>query len=334
MRRPGSGTPLERRPPQAGFVLVGFLLLISLVTVFGSTYLRHVLYDMRNSESSRHVSDASDAVDSAVAYAEQRLRRGDFDLSASIDNGPRAALLTATDLGDGHSGLQIQSVDVDGIGVTLLAEVALVPSVNSAGAPDDLPRLDAATVNDLLNDPAVPKLSYNGTQTVTGADLYGLIIIGNSSTLTLDDVTVHGCIVSADVLTAAPFGAYDAPTAPSLIIGGDVRVQAADFLPGVAMVMPDGLVTTSASPASLQCEGDLVAHDLTVNGLGALRGNIATAQPASLDARVMRPGADRGPRAWGAGLDDVQQWEPSFLAFLPRHDAVQDLGTITGFSFP
>lgn len=328
--------PCRPSPPEpcAGFAVIGLLLLISVVAMFGATYLRHVHSEDRHSDASRHVLDAGDAVTSAVAYTEQRLRLGDFDLTASIDNGSATASVTASDLGDDRAGVWLQSVDADGIGVTLLAEAALVPSLASARAPDDLPRVDAATLDAILNDPTVTKTYISGSQTVTGRDLAGLVILEDASTLTLDGVTVRGAIVSETLLTAQPLGPYDSLTAPALVVGGDVRLEPAAFLPGVAVVVPDGRVTSTSGPTSLQCDGDLVAHEVTLLGLGALRGQLATAMPPNLAAGVLQPGRDRGPRAWGDGLDDIRHWDAGFLAFLPRHDTVQDLPGVTGFSFP
>jgi hypothetical protein len=272
------------------------------------------------------------AVDSGVQYARQSLRTGRIVAAEDLDTGAANASLAIADLGGDRSRVRVQSLDSSGIGATVLLEAQRTPRA-LADAPDDLPRLRTATVAALMADSSVPKTWISTPTTLTNTDVSGLVNVQDGATLTLDGVVVHGAIVSATTVTSALYGAYDAASAPRVVIAGDLRVTPAAWLPGVSLVMPDGVVAGSSSSTRLQFDGDTVAWSLTLSGTGALHGNVASGVPPSLATGVERPGAGRAPRAWATAVDLGDAWDTAVLATVPRAHAPADLPAITGYTF-
>jgi hypothetical protein len=101
----------------------------------------------------------------------------------------------------------------------------------------------------------------------------------------------------------------------------------------VALVLPDGNVTTTGATARLQLDGDVVAHTLILSGTGALAGHVATVVSPSLAAALQRPGSGRAPHAWAAALDLGPTSEVLSLAVVPRVQTPADLPAIMGFDF-
>ena len=312
-----------------GFALVAVLILVAVVALLGTTYARHVTLANRSSAASVAAMRASGEVDSGLAIARQLLRTRGTTANAALAAG---GSLAVSDLGSAHSRLALRSVDSRGLGSTLLLEVARAPLLPAAG-PDELPRLRADVVAALLANAAVPKTWVSGLTTIQNTDLEGLVVIQTGAVLTVSGVCVHGAIVSEQTLTNLPFGAFDVIDAPVLLVAGDLRIEPRLELPGVALVLPDGNVTTTTPSARLQLGGDVVAHSLILSGTGALGGNVATAVAPSLAAALQRPGGGRAPRAWAPALDLGETSEVLSLAVVPRVQTPADLPAIVGFDF-
>ena len=312
-----------------GFVLVAVLILVAVVALLGTTYARHVTLGNRSSPASVASMRASDEVDSGLQIARQLLRTRGTAANAALAAG---GSLAVSDLGGAHSRVALRSVDNRGLGSTLLLEVARAPLLPAAG-PDELPRPRADVVAALLANAAVPKTWISGLTTIQNADLDGLVVIQTRAVLTVSGVCVRGAIVSEQTLTNLPFGAYDVIDAPVLLVAGDLRIEPRPELPGVALVMPDGNVTTTALSPRLQLDGDVVAHSLILGGTGALGGNVATVVAPSLAAALQRPGAGRAPRAWAAALELGDNSDVLSLAVVPRVQTPADLPAIVGFDF-
>lgn len=312
-----------------GFALLAVLILVGVVALLGATYARHVMVDNRSSPASVSSMRGAGEVESGLQVARQLLRTRGTTVHAALGEG---GSLGVSDLGSSHSRLELRSVDDHGLGSTLLVEVERAPLLPAA-APDELPRLRAAVVSALLADPTVPKTWVGGLTTIQNADLEGLVIIETGAVLTVNGVCVHGAIVSEQTLTNLPFGPYDVIDAPVLLVAGDLRIEPRLELPGVALVLPDGNVTTTAASARLQLDGDVVAHTLILNGTGALAGNVATVAAPSLAAALQRPGSGRAPRAWAAAFDLGRTSEVQTLAVVPHVQTPTDLPAIMGFDF-
>jgi len=328
----------------AGYALLVVLFFVGLIGMLSATYLRHVMSESRNSAASVSSQDAAHAVDAALAWGQQAALTGSNLSNASLGNGRSTAFVQTADLGNGHRKLLASAVDGEGLGSTVLAEGVLMP-VAQAGSDDDLPQIDPDIADEIVphntnnshcgnhGSSSVTTTYYSGTQRIANTDLTGLVVIRNSARITFDNVTVAGAIVSEDSLGDAGLGAFNANTAPTVIVDGGLRVSGASFLPGVAVMLPDGVLKCSTNPCSIQLVGDVVAHTITLTGRGCITGNLASVQTASLATGIERPGAGRSPRAWSTALQLGNANSFRYLAFIPRLSTVGSLKAITGFKF-
>jgi hypothetical protein len=324
--------PSRARGP-AGYALLVVLMLLGLIGMLGATYLRHVVFEGQRSITGSAAQDASAAVDSGLAWARQSIVVNGGLTETSVTNGLAAATVDVTELGDEHHAVFAQSLDENGVGATLLAESVRL-NLPLETVPDELPKLTATVLDPLHGSSASALHYYSGTQLVQNADLTGILVIRNGARITFDNVTLQGAIVSESVLSDAPLGAFNTSTAPRVILDGGLRITSGSVLPGVALLMPDGLVTCTSGPCSLQVLGDVVAHSLTLTGIGSIEGNIATVDDLSLPSTIERPGYGRLPQAWSASLALGDAYALQLLAFPPRESTIGELSGITEFEFP
>lgn len=334
MNAPGVGSPRNSQRSQSGFALLAVMMLVGLIGMISATYLRNVILESQSSPASKPIVDAGEAVHSGLQWGRQALRSGVNVTSTTVDNGQTTASVLITQLGNDRASILSRSVNADGLGATMMTEASRIKQVNTDN-PDTLPQIDEATLTALVADPTVPKLYYGGMQRIEDVDLYGLVIIQNYATIYFDNVTIEGAIVSEDALQSGSLGNYDPTSAPTVILDGNLRVDSASFLPGVAMLLPDGIIRDWISPASVQLDGDVIAHTIMLNNVsGALHGNIASVAPLELSTNVEQPGANRTPLEWSDSLDMGGTWEIESLAFVPRVSTISELDAITGFSIP
>jgi hypothetical protein len=327
---------LRRNPRrESGFAIIAVLLLVGLIGMISATYLRNVILDAGNSEVGRPAIDAREAVHSGLQWGRQALRSGTPVTSTMVSSGSRTATVTVTDLPDDRARIASSTIDSDGLGATVVTETTRRREAVTE-SPDTLPSLDATTVASLLADPTVPKIYFSGTQRLEDTDVTGLIILQDYAALYLDNVTVNGAIVSAAVLDSAnPVGDYDPTSAPAVILDGNLRIEPGDFLPGVAMLLPDGVLRDWTSPTAIQIEGDIVAHTIMLDAIdGTCLGNIACVAPLDLSSDVELPGAARTPRDWASILDMSGAWDVETMAYVPRVMTSSDVSSITSFKIP
>jgi hypothetical protein len=321
-----------RADRERGFVVLAVLILVGLIALVGATYARHVTVATRTSPASLTSMRAASAVDSGLQYARQLLRTAQPLASASLADASATASVEITALDSEHSRLRLRSVDSRSIGSTLLCEVARTP-LNLANTPDELPRIRSDAVTELMANPSVPKTWVSGLTTIQDTDFTGLVIIEDGGVLTLSGVALQGCIVSETTMTSLDYGPYDVIDAPTLIIAGDLRIRPTIDLAGIAIVLPDGIVTANGSTARLQLDGDVIAHTLILAGTGALHGNAAAVVTPTIAATIQRPGSGRAPRPWAARLELGEASDIRSLAVVSRVQTPADLPAILGFTF-
>ncbi len=326
-------TPAHTARREQGFAIVAVLLVVTLMTTLGATYLRHVLVEQPQSLTARSTIDAQEAVHSGCNFAQQALNVGKDALTATVTNGNKTASIQVDELADGHGRMFVRSVNDYGIGATVLAEVARTPEPVTSH-PDDLPGIDPDTLDEIMGDPTIEKHYYGGQQWIRDCDLEGVVVVRNTSAVFFDNVTIRGVLVSEDALSTDPIGDFDPSTTPCALTDGSLRITPGDFLPGVAVVMPDGVLTNYHNDSSVQIEGDIIAYRCSLEAIGSIRGNIATVVPAEIDESIVRPGSGRGPTEWSDDLSMGSTWNTAYLAFLPRVSTVGQLSAITGYSFP
>ncbi|HYN64195.1 MAG TPA: hypothetical protein VES36_06280, partial [Candidatus Limnocylindrales bacterium] len=149
------------------------------------------------------------------------------------------------------------------------------------------------------------------------------------SKCTLRDVVVKGSIVSEPSIAGPPYLAAQAVT---LTIDGSLRVDGNTLLPGCAIIMPDGALTT-LSTSALEIHGVVLAKSISWQGGGAANHHIMASQAFQLPAALDRPGYGRTPPAWPDSLL-VHALQVSKLSFPPAGPSSQEKQSIQRFSFP
>jgi hypothetical protein len=344
----------HRCPPrdQAGFTIVAVLILVGLMAALATTYSRHVIVYAQASEVSEATLEARELIDSQIEFIIQSQRVGmavessrvlDAITGGWVGHGEHLeADETAMTVGsmaasgsttEDRSSVLTSVMSPNGMGATHLIETGRVP-ILIATHPDTLPVIADDVRIDVMNDSSVPKIYYTSSTLVQDTELTGLIIVSPAAVLTLDNVIVRGAIVSEGAADGSELGDYSAFLAPQLVIQGNARILSDSFLGDLAVLMPDGSITTSGATARLQIEGDVIAHTAQLDCPGAVVGNIATVDALVVGSDMQRVGFGREPQDWSAVLDHHDAWETEFVAFLPRNVTLTDLAAITDFELP
>jgi hypothetical protein len=328
-----SARKTPRRRPEAGVAIISVLLFVGVIGLMSATYLRQVILDWGNSPVSRPILDATESAHTGMQWGRQVVRSGWGTTSTTVGSGSSAASVQVSSLADDRYAVVASAVDSDGLGATLRVEVdGLAEPL--ADHPDTLPRLSTDALARLMSDPTVPKTWISGTQTLSGVDLYGLVIVETYATLMLDDVTLEGAIISQDAYGNVPLGDFEPISAPAVVLSGPVRVEPASFLPGVTVVMPDGVLRDWSSPVQAQFGGDVVAHSVLLGSTGgSILGNLASVVDPTLGTHLVRPRATRTPREWSDDLDMNGTTTVRWQAFVPRVTGTSDVAAITGYTF-
>ncbi len=316
---------------EQGFVTLAVLLLVTLMGALGVTLAGHLIVDHQSSRVAPHAVAAREAVQSGVTFAQQALAAGKVTDGGTkaVAIGPASAQVTIADVADGHHGILSRSLDSAKIGSTVLVETSHVAAA-LGGHPDLLPKIDHDRLVECMNDPSIQKHWYSGMSWVTDTELEGIVIVENTSALFLDDVVVKGVIISEDVISGDPIADYTAYDTPCLLVDGHTKIVPGDFLPGVSIVMPDGIFTTWSDAETVQLDGDVVAHEMTMGVPTFVNGNIATVAPCP-DQHLEQPGQGRGPVPWAEDLDLGASFDLAYLAYLPHVPQVSGLSNITGY---
>lgn len=324
---------MTRDRNQAGFALVSVLLAVGLMAGFVAAYGTHVVMGEHGNLASTPLLSSREACQSALSVAHQGLLSGADDPAAQLTVGHADVSITVSDVADDQQLVDIQATTGGGVGSRRRALVALQPSAAAApAAATDLPSLDSATVSALLSDDDLPRLHVTSSTRLEDVDLEGLLIVHAGAELQLAGVVLQGCVISAAVLSVDGVEAFDADTAPRLVLDGDVRLDSHPALDGVAILMPDGIVDGGASDARIQVSGDVVAHDVDLQLQGALDGHVSAVNSTLADAASLdRIGADRRPEAWTSPLDLGGTRQAVELAFVTPSTSLEALAPIIGF---
>jgi hypothetical protein len=304
-----------------------------------ATFSRHVIVRAHSTTVDSSFADAQEIASSQIEFVLQSNRAGVPVDSSKILNALQSeaehhsASLGVADLADNSLRVGLQALAPDGMGVTRLLEVERVATPRNLD-PATLPRLTEATRAAFVADGSIPRFDYTTSTTVSNTVLNGVVVIGSGVELTLENVIVNGAIVSERTLDPDAFGEFDSGTAPELIINGNIRLLAGTDLPGVAIVMPDGVVSTSNPDARAQIVGDVVTHDFTLGCPGSMQGHLAVVGDPVLHVTFEHIGANRGPVDWSPILDTHGVFEPVSVAYVPRPLSVDDFTDLTATTLP
>jgi hypothetical protein len=330
MKHSQNHAPGVRR--EAGFIMVAVLVIAGLIATLAATYAHHVIAGQRTTLATPSLIESREAVHSGADYARQALLTGQPVMGSYVGADGATTTLTVSEPSDKQRDILVQSTLPNGEGAVKLVQATFTPDPTSTPSdPDGLAHLPKVTIDSLLADSSVPKTWYSSDTVVSDTDLTGLHIIQDGVELQLSNVVLDGAVVSADTLEEDPFGSFTITEAPTLIIGGNVRIDSADFLPGIAILMPDGVVSTGYATGTVQMHGDIVAHSVAIDLPGSIQGHIQSVSTPSLDYDIDQIWSDRKPQPWTSGLSYGDTWDPSSVAVVPSYVSVGQLSNIIDY---
>jgi hypothetical protein len=275
--------------------------------------------------------DAADAADELLQAAQAALLEG---LREALET--EQTFVSVRPLGGTTRALRAETRLHDGLVAVVETAGSFVPAPReNPESPDDLPRLTPETANSILSSKALPIVRIRHDARLHGETLHGLVVVAPDVELRLRDVVIRGAIVSEAALAEGHLPAYDEQRAPRVRVEGVLRIEEDPALPGVSLVMPDGVVEAVGDGANLQIEGDVVAHGVRLHGRGSLFGQLASVAPAELSPGVERVGSGRSPRPWSGALDMRGSHAAQYLTYLPvGSTSWDDVQPMLDFQFP
>ena len=328
-RRPAGPHPSQ----PAGFTLFTVLLAVSVMAGLVVAYGRHVVVSGRGGMASPPLLAAREACHSGLAFARQAMVAGKQELPSTIPVGDALAGLSVAETPSGHAVMSVESFGGDGLGARRQAELALRPSpVTSPADPSSLPTLDAGTVAALKADKWLAVQHVKESARIDHEEVTGLLVVHPGVELQLADVVLHGAVISSSVLDQDTPASFDPDAAPRLLVDGNLRIDPPIALPGVAILMPEGTVASSAVDARIQIHGDVVACEVSLLHKGVFSGQVAGVHVALADSVSLdRLGFDRKPPEWSPSLQLGGASEPVFLAAVPASTDVGSLSPIIDY---
>jgi hypothetical protein len=280
--------PVTPRPrAQAGFVLLGVLLISVLLTSLVLAFSRHTDMVADSAHATFAALSTDDAAGSGLAWARQSLLAGGSP-SALLDMGDgRRVTVALVDAGADRRSILI---DASGGGARQAFDAT---AETYARAGSRAPQLTSDARTAVAGSARLVEIS--GTATYTNTTLSAVLYMRDGATLTLDDVVLDGCIVSEAALFAGAGGG-------TLHLRNGVQVTPGVELPGVALAVP-GVAVDGNGTERAQLEGVVIAGSLSLAGTGALHGQIASAGEAVLSPAYDVVGGGRAPRAWPSVID-------------------------------
>ncbi len=325
-------TPLKK-PSRAegGYVVVITLVLIVTVLTISVTMMNHVVEESQTSSVTSEALSSREVAYSGVQLANQSMKVG-LDLDAkTITNGSSQAVVETASVNNLVESIHSQVLDSNGIGATLYAQADKI-AYAAASSPNELPFVNATTLTDIMSDPSITKHYYNGQVWLQNTELTGIVIVEDTTAVFFDDVIVNGAIMTEDAISTDPAEDLDMSHVPCAVVMGNLKVIPGDFLPGVSVVMPEGIFTTMTSDANIQIEGDVVAHTFRVPSIGgSILGNICTVAAADI-GDIEHTTSSRGDVPWATDLDTGSSWTTNSIAFIPYREDPANLTAITGFA--
>jgi Tfp pilus assembly protein PilX len=309
--------PVNHRTSERGYVLLGVLLIIVLITSMVLTFSRHSVMVADSAQATLSVQAAEDAADSGLAWARQSLL-ADGSTQASLDMGDgRRVNVSLTDAGTDRRSILVEA---SGSGVRQRFDAT---AETYARAGSRAPGLTSDAKAAVAGSAGLVEIS--GAATYTNTELSGILYMRDGATLTLDNVVLDGSVVSEAALFTGAGGG-------TLHLRNGVLVSPGPELPGVALAVP-GVDVTGNGSERVQLEGVVVASSLTLPGTGALHGPIASLTDAVLSPTYDLVGEGRAPRAWPAAID-TRSFGVRRVSFPVPDPSVTEESSIRTYGFP
>jgi hypothetical protein len=324
--------PRPDHSTQTGFTFVAVLVISGLIASMAATYAHHLTASQHTSMASTSLLEARDASHSASEYARLALLGGATVNSSLVGPNGTTSQLSVSSPSDTVRNILVETTHPTGAGATRLLQASFVPDpTSSPSGPSNLPTLSQATIDALAANSTVPKTYVTADTLFADADLSGLYIVEPGVTVRLSNVVLEGAFLSEDAWAGAGFGSFDSTQAPEIVIDGNVRIDSPDYLSGVAVLMPDGIISTGYIDGMVQINGDIVAHDIAIDQEGTAKGHIQSVNTPSLDPGLDRIWSERKPASWSSDLDLGDTWDPSSVAVVSGAPTTAEINAIKGY---
>jgi len=307
------------------------LLLGGMVAAGGLLAVQGVIQAMPVAKASTSYHEAAGEADEALQAAQDALLQGQLE-STSTDE----TFVSVRPLGGTARALRAETRRESGLVAVVETAGSFLPAPRQDPVtPDDMPRLLPQAANTVVSSKTLPVLRIRHDTRLNGETLHGLVVVAPDAELQLRDVVLQGAIVSEAALSEGHLPAFDEQRAPRVRVEGTLRLDDDPLLPGVSLVMPDGVFETGADGANLQIAGDIVAHDVRLHGRGSLFGQLASLRPAECSPGIERVYAGRAPRPWASALDMRGSHAAEYLTYLPAGATRwEDVKPMVDFQFP
>ncbi|HZL99869.1 MAG TPA: hypothetical protein VFD43_06420 [Planctomycetota bacterium] len=300
-----------RRPGEAGWVLAASLVLATMATAVTITYARHALLAKRTLQFGKGASEVDEASRSELERVRELMRIG--DKPGTIATGDHDAAVTPTGeqvqgerqvTGHGQRELRVQA---QGNSTNSDEEAKL--KAHSTVVPGNQPEVDSTTLecptgNILL---AGTVTIVSGSQSYVGTELAGFFVLEDGSQLTLQDVILHGAVLTRHG-ACREHPAATGTDRPKLSVFGGLKLVSGTELPDVAIVAPDMILEADAT-SRVDIQGFVSADEVLVNGRGSMHGMVVHNALEQFGSKMRRPGHGRGPQDWpvtvSAGAEEV-----------------------------
>ncbi len=163
----------------------------------------------------------------------------------------------------------------------------------------------------MAENPEAPVLRYSGQSLLQDAELWGLLVVEPGAHLYLDNVVLHGAVVSSGALPGADVAR--GPNGPTVTVDGSVQIDSMGAVKGVAVYLPDGrfeirgeegvAAGMSQRTPKVQIDGDLLARELELGGQGSVWGQLASEMLPVCGPGIVQPRLQRLRQLRTPGLE-------------------------------
>lgn len=309
-----------RRRREGGYVLLTIMLLGALLMVGTAGLSRHALLGEAEGLAGLKIHRSREASLSAVVYARQALASRRLPTSEVLNIDDVTVDIALTRLADDRHALAVDAFRGD-LGSTLRGEIGTEPATD--GPPPELTPEAVTAINTSSN-----RITLRDGAVLADQEIVGILVIAPGASVTLENILLHGSIVSGTALSAPPYAPGDAT---ALRIVGGLRIEPTAELEDVAIYMPDGAVFGEVD-SGVEIHGVTAADTLSLLGRAYVHDPMLVRTIGRADD-LEQPGQGRGPSRWPEAFADPPE-RIRWMAF-PRAAVTRDEQAAIGrFAFP
>ena len=297
------------RRGESGWVLAAALVMSALAVTVTVTYARHAVLAKKSLEYAQGASEVEEASRSGMERVRERMRDG--DKPGTVEEGTQDHCTTpgGQDVTGERQVLPSHKREIrvraTGPSATNSSEEYRTKARSSV-QPVSKGKGKVQTKTALSCPDGTVILAGNvtiisGAVQYIGVELSGLFLLEDDAELTLQDVVLHGTILTNH-------GACkDHPQAtqehrPQLKVYGGLRLISGNDVPKVAICAPDMIVDCDES-SRVEIDGFACADEVKVKGKGRVSGMIVSDTDEDISSKVRRPGHGRGAESFPSTIE-------------------------------